>query len=245
MSWWQELTDLVLPTDCAGCGAPRAALCARCEQELGDASSVRRVYPDPVPPGLPPVYAATAYADVVRAALLAHKERGALRLAAPLGAALAVSVRALVAARGELSAGPESGEPLVLVPIPSSGRAVAARGHDPTLRLTRSAARKLRDSGIAVQTLAGLRQARRVADQAGLSAWERARNLRGALAVPQAASGLLSGRPVLVVDDLLTTGASVSEGARALECVGAQVVGAGVVAASLGTGRASSDRAGG
>ncbi|MET8772298.1 ComF family protein, partial [Streptomyces sp. NPDC004658] len=32
--WWQDLTDLVLPADCAGCGAPRTALCPRCRATL-------------------------------------------------------------------------------------------------------------------------------------------------------------------------------------------------------------------
>lgn len=237
MSWWQELTDLVLPVDCAGCGTPRGALCPRCEHELRGGESVRRVAPDPAPAGLPTVYAATTYADVARATLLAHKERGALRLVTPLGAALAAAIRSLLAERGEGRLAPEHAESWMLVPIPSSGRAVAARGHDPTLRLARAAARHLRGAGVAAQTLAALRQTRRVADQTGLGAVERARNLRGALAVPGSARGLLSGLPVIVVDDLLTTGASLSEGARALRCAGARVVGAGVVAASLGTGR--------
>ncbi|MGC0211280.1 ComF family protein [Streptomyces levis] len=91
--WWQDLTDLVLPGECGGCGAPRTVLCARCRAVLGGAA-VRRVRPVPEPPGLPVVHAAAAYADEVRATLLAHKERGALALAGPLGAALAQAVRA-------------------------------------------------------------------------------------------------------------------------------------------------------
>lgn len=86
--WWQDLTDLVLPADCGGCGSPRAALCAECREALCGAVP-RRVSPDPRPPGLPVVHAAAPYADAVRAMLLAHKERGALGLAGPLGAGLA------------------------------------------------------------------------------------------------------------------------------------------------------------
>jgi hypothetical protein len=55
---------------------------------------VHRVRPVPEPPGLPVVLAAARYADEVRATLLAHKERGALALAGPLGVALAGAVRA-------------------------------------------------------------------------------------------------------------------------------------------------------
>ncbi|MBM7092243.1 ComF family protein, partial [Streptomyces sp. S12] len=80
-AWWQDLTDLVLPPECGGCGRPRAVLCPRCRTALGR-TGPRRVMPEPRPPGLPPVHAAARYADEVRAALLAHKERGALALAA-------------------------------------------------------------------------------------------------------------------------------------------------------------------
>ncbi|MFB7714656.1 ComF family protein [Streptomyces sp. NPDC056105] len=91
--WLQDLGDLVLPTECGGCGRPRTALCARCGDALyGGAPG--RVRPSPEPPGLPVVHAAAPYQDAVRAVLLAHKERGALGLAEPLGAALAGAVRA-------------------------------------------------------------------------------------------------------------------------------------------------------
>lgn len=91
--WWRDLKDLVLPAECGGCGSARAVLCAGCRAALSG-SAPSRVRPVPEPPGLPVVHAAARYADAVRAALLAHKERGALALTAPLGAALAGAVRA-------------------------------------------------------------------------------------------------------------------------------------------------------
>lgn len=89
--WWQDLTDLVLPAECGGCGMPRTVLCEECRAALTGAAP-GRVRPEPEPPGLPVVHAAARYADEVRAVLLAHKERGALGLAAPLGTALALSL---------------------------------------------------------------------------------------------------------------------------------------------------------
>ncbi|WP_370682972.1 ComF family protein, partial [Streptomyces hygroscopicus] len=97
--WWQEIAELVLPADCAGCGRPGGALCDRCRGAL-DGSGARRVEPSPAPPGLPVVHAAVDYADEARAVLLAHKERGALRLARPLGEALAGAVRAACSGPG-------------------------------------------------------------------------------------------------------------------------------------------------
>ena len=68
-------------------------LCPECRAALTGAAP-SRVRPVPEPPGLPVVHAAAPYEDEVRAVLLAHKERGALTLAGPLGAALAGAVRA-------------------------------------------------------------------------------------------------------------------------------------------------------
>ncbi|MDK1476923.1 phosphoribosyltransferase family protein [Streptomyces sp. 549] len=225
--WWQELADLVLPADCAGCGAPRAGLCAECTSALH--GPVRRVRPDPPggdPGRLPAVYAAGEYGDELRAVLLAHKERGALRLTRPLAAALERAVRAAARSCAEPGAGP-----LLLVPVPSARRAVAARGHDPVLRMARAAAGRLRGSGRQVRVLAALRARRRVADQAGLGAAARARNLSGALEVPGAAVPLLAAGPVVLVDDLMTTGCSLAEACRAVGAAGGRVAGAAVVAA--------------
>ncbi|MGW0082512.1 ComF family protein [Streptomyces sp. NPDC003393] len=233
--WWQDLADLVLPAECAGCGRPRAVLCPECRAAL-DGSAPRRVRPVPEPPGLPVVYAAAAYADAVRAALLAHKERGALTLAAPLGAALAGAVRAgLNSCASGYPAGPgdgrvapwgsrpvrqggsvRGGRPVLLVPVPSAPGAVRARGHDPARRIAFAAAGELRRSGTPARVAAVLRQRRAVADQSGLGFRQRLANLAGALEVAVGGARLLRDGPVVLVDDLMTTGASLSEAARAV-----------------------------
>ncbi|MFF1360615.1 ComF family protein [Streptomyces sp. NPDC058297] len=213
--WLQDLGDLVLPAECGGCGRPRTALCARCGDALcGGAPG--RVRPSPEPRGLPVVHAAAPYRDAVRAVLLAHKERGALGLAEPLGVALAGAVRAGPSGAGD-GGGAGGGGPVVLVPVPSARKAVRARGHDPARRIAYAAAAELRRAGVPARVLAALRQRRVVADQAGLNSRRRLANLAGALEVPAGARGLLaaSGRIVLV-DDVMTTGASLVEAARAI-----------------------------
>ncbi|MFD9129257.1 ComF family protein, partial [Kitasatospora sp. NPDC059571] len=170
------LLDLLLPTRCAGCGQGRAQLCARCREALS-AACAGPADPVPRPAGLPPVHASAAYAGPVRSLLITHKERGALALAGPLGTALAGAVRSAV------PEGPGGG-PLLLVPVPSARGAVRARGHDPTLRLARAAARDLRRAGLPARAVPVLRQVRPVADPAGLGAAARHRNLHGALGVP-------------------------------------------------------------
>jgi predicted amidophosphoribosyltransferase len=217
--WWREIAGLVLPVDCAGCGRPRTELCERCRGLLGGASSVWRVRPAVEPAGLPPVYAAGRYGDEVRAVLLAHKERGALGLARPLGSALAAAVGPLGVAGTVL-----------LVPVPSARRAVARRGHDATARMARAAAAVLRRQGTPARAVTVLRQRRVVADQAGLDAAGRLENLSGAVEAVSGSAGLLAAAPVVLVDDLMTTGTSLSVAARAVSVAGGRVAGAAVVA---------------
>lgn len=239
-NWWQDLADLVLPAECGGCGLPRTVLCAACRTALSG-TAPRRVRPVPVPAGLPPVYAAARYTDEVRAALLAHKERGALGLRRPLGAALAGAVRAgLRAAASGSGESEESGDgasregrdggpgaqpggcggagdgPVLLVPVPSARRAVRARGHDPVRRIAHAAAAELRRAGVRARVLPALGQQRVVADQSGLGARQRMANLHGALTVASGCGRLLLGGRVVLVDDLMTTGASLTEAARAV-----------------------------
>jgi predicted amidophosphoribosyltransferase len=90
------------------------------------------------------------------------------------------------------------------------------------MRLARAAATEL---GVGARRL--LEPARTVADQSGLTTRERAENLAGALrAVGR------PGLPVVIVDDVMTTGATLVEAARALAAQGHQVVGAAVLAAT-------------
>jgi predicted amidophosphoribosyltransferase len=166
------------------------------------------------------VWAAAGYADEVRAVLLAHKERGLTGLARPLGVSLAGAVRAVA-----------PGGAVLLVPVPSARRAVAVRGHDAMRRIASAAARELRREGTCARAAAVLRQRREVADQSGLSARERRENLSGAVTARRdGCGGLLKAVPVVLVDDLMTTGASLAAAARAVEAAGGRVAGAAVVA---------------
>ncbi|ATZ26412.1 ComF family protein [Streptomyces lavendulae] len=226
--WWQELAGLVLPGDCAGCGAARAVLCPRCRDALSGAGAgpVRPATRRAGPVGLPGVHAGARYEGAVRAVVLAHKERGALPLAGPLGTALA----AAVLRGGGGGAGAGAGE-LVLVPVPSARRAVRARGHDPARRIALAASGRLRRAGAPARVAPVLRPRRRVADQAGLGARERLENLAGALEVCRGGARVTAGARIVLVDDVITTGATLAEAARALRAAGLGVAGAAVVAA--------------
>ncbi|MFD5730840.1 ComF family protein [Streptomyces sp. NPDC058368] len=225
--WWREISGLVLPVACGGCGRARTELCEACGARLYGGAP-RRVRPSPEPAGLPVVHAAAGYEGAVRAVLLAHKERGVLAMARPLGRALAGAIRAGIGRDPD-------GRPLLLVPVPSARRAVAARGHDPARRIALAAAAQLRRTGVPATVAPVLRQRRAVADQSGLTAAERGANLAGALDVAPGSGRLLTAGRVVLVDDLLTTGATLAEAARAVGAAcgraGSRVRDAAVVAA--------------
>ncbi|RZS90137.1 putative amidophosphoribosyltransferase [Motilibacter rhizosphaerae] len=215
-----DLADLLLRARCAGCRGPASGpLCADCLALLG--APPHRSRPTPEPPGLPVVHAVAAYAGPLPAALAAFKEHGRRALAPPLGEALAAAVRGLLA---ETGAPLEEG--LLLVPVPSSRSAVRRRGRSAGGELAAAAAGALRRQGVPARRAVLLRPTRQVADSAGLGAGERARNLAGAYAAR-------AGGPrgvVVLVDDVMTTGASLVEARRALLAAGRVPVGAAVVA---------------
>jgi ComF family protein len=238
------LLDLLLPRACPGCGASlpwrvpasasvdpargvpvpgaahhehapaarrgRSPICAPCAALL--AATPTRALPIPVPPGLPPTFAVADYDGPVRDLVLAHKERGHLALSAPLASALARAA--------------ERAAPDVLVWVPSRRAAIRARGYDHARRLAVRSARLL-----GVPAVDAVVVARRLADQSGLNAADRAANLAGAFRVDPARALSLAGRRIVVVDDVMTTGSTLAEAARALRAEGLDVVGAAVVAA--------------
>lgn len=216
--------DLVLGGACVVCGRPGRLLCQPCREALPWA--VRPVRPEPCPAGLVRAFAAAEYADPVRRIILLHKERRVYPLARPLGEGLAASVLA----------GIRPGGRTVLVPVPSRASVVRARGHDPMIRIVRVAATVLRSAGEDVAVWPLLRQRDLVADQAGLTAVERAANLADRMAVhPGRLRRLARTRAPLtavVCDDVLTTGSTAREAQRALEAVGLGVAAVCCVAAT-------------
>lgn len=223
--WWTTLLDLVLPAECAGCGRTGSAdvaqgLCKACTFALGGPPITVR--PVRRPGGLPTVHALAPYRAPVPDIIIAQKEYGRFDLARPLGRHLA---RAALAAAGDASA-------LWLVPAPSALSSTRRRGQDPVRRMARVAAAELRALGRSANVLPALRHCRAVSDQVGLTHLERARNLAGALTVRPAAGSRLPLRPIVIVDDVMTSGSTLAEAARAIRSAGGRPVGAAVLAAT-------------
>ena len=210
--------DLLLGGSCVGCARPGRPLCERCAATLPAVG--RSAWPTPVPTGLAAPWAVAEYAGIVRAMVLAHKERRVLALRTPLGRLLARAVEA------GLTGLPDG--PVVLVPVPSRPGTVRARGHDPTWSVTAGAARAARAEGSDVVAMRLLRSRPGVLDQAGLGAAARAANLAGSMSCPAASLRRLRARRtrvhVVVCDDVITTGSTAREAQRALESVGLTVV---------------------
>lgn len=219
--------DLLLGACCVGCERPGAALCRSCEGAVHGRPF--RAVPSPRPVGLPDPMAVAEYEGAVRAVLVAYKEKSVYSLARPLGVALATSVCAVVVgAAGRL----RPGRPLLLVGPPSTPATNRRRGQDPLQRVVRRCAAALARAGVPAVTAGVLARSRRIADQAGLSATERAENLAGAFVVRRRAAGQVAGASVVVVDDIITTGATAAEAVRALAAAEADVLGVAVVAAT-------------
>lgn len=224
-----DLADLVLPGACAGCGAERVRLrrgaCARCAAAL-EALRPFRTAPRPPPPGLPPCVAVGLYAGELRAALLAYKERGRHTLAGPLGSLLAGAVAELA---------PKSA-PVLLVPVPSTAAAVRERHGDHMARLAAHAVRRLRRAGWQAD-LTRLLKASPRPDSASLSVAERAAAAESSLRIRSARIGVpRRATPekctLVVVDDIVTTGATLAAVTGRLGEVNLQVTGAAVLAAT-------------
>jgi predicted amidophosphoribosyltransferase len=211
--------DLVAGGSCLGCGRPGRRLCPWCDSGLR--AEVGPVRPSPCPVGLVTVHAAGAYAGTLRELVLAHKERGALGLVSPLGRLLAEVVA------GATPLHPERA--VILVPVPSHPAVVRSRGHDPVLRLVRRSAGVLRRRGSRVAVRQALRVVGRPLDQSGLDAAGRAANLDGRFRGRQPAP---TEGEVLLLDDVVTTGATLREAQRALEGAGWSVAGAATLAAT-------------
>ncbi|RBY96463.1 ComF family protein [Blastococcus sp. TF02-8] len=208
------LTDLVLPRTCAGCGLPGHVLCPACAVLL---TVPHLAQPRRFPAGLPPTVAAGAYAGPLRPVVNAFKEHGRAELARPLGAALALAVAAVRAGV------PGTGRPVVLVPVPATRAALAERGRDHVRELADRAAVELRAAGLDARARCLLRRRGRPRDSAGLTAAQRRANLAGTFVADPADDRPPAGALTVLVDDVVTTGATL--------CAAAEVLSAAVVTA--------------
>ena len=216
--------DLALPPLCPACREPveGQALCPACWSKLSfitrpycEQLGIPFVY-DPGPGILsmeaiadPPAYqharAAVRFDEISRALVHALKYSDRLDLAPMTGRWVSHAGRELLA------------EAEALVPVPLHWRRLWARRFNQSAML---AAAISAESGVPVAT-GVLKRVKPTAQQVGLSRTERAANVQGAFRVPPEARGAVAGRRLVLVDDVLTSGATVEGCARALLRAGA------------------------
>lgn len=231
MSFGAALADLVLPTACAGCEAERVPLrygaCADCAAAL-EALTPFATTPVPPPAGMPPCVAVGPYGGALRGALLAYKEKGRHRLARPLGALLAGAIAQVA---------PDPAKPVVVIPVPSTPRAARERHGDHMARLATHAVRRLRAAGWRSAEITRPVQALPRADATSLDAVGRLAAAENSLRIRRSRIGVsrpgtTMGETLVVVDDIVTTGATLAAVAARLREVNMQVTGAAVLAAT-------------
>jgi predicted amidophosphoribosyltransferase len=218
--------ELLAPTRCAGCDLPDTLMCETCRRALRAIDPARSCQRCGAPGGVrwcgecagetfayEAVRCAGVFEGPLARAVRLHKDASEHRLAPLLGRLVADAV----ADWAEWADG--------VVPVPPSPRSLARRGRDHTARHACEVGTLL-----ALPALDELRCAPR-RDQRGLSREQRAANAAGSIRpVPGVA---VPGR-VLLLDDVLTTGATLDAAARALRSAGAREVRAVAVARSCG-----------
>ena len=204
------MLDLVLPLQCGGCGAASTRWCDACARELAVRPDEPHLISPRVDPAVP-VFSLGRYAGARREAIVAVKEHGRADLVAPLAAALRAGLIQLLT-WGVVDI------PLTIVPAPTRRWAAMRRGGDPVTRV--AVAATARHGGVNV--VQALRTRALVADSVGLSSADRQRNIAGRVKVVRPINKTAG--EVLVVDDIVTTGATAHESVRVLQTAGATVV---------------------
>ena len=221
--WWQQartaFLDLLFPPTCQGCGRfgqwfcdgcaasvryIEAPACSRCGQSLAAGLSCAACARTPLPAALTGLRAAAHYDGALRKAIHELKYERVSAVAEPLGKLLGEYL-----ARHPLPCD-------VIVPVPLHPERRADRGFNQAEMLALVVGRQ---SKLPVNTTVLVRRLN-TTPQVGLNQSERHRNVRAAFICARRVDGMR----VLVVDDVCTTGATLSECAEALQAGGAASV---------------------
>jgi predicted amidophosphoribosyltransferase len=197
-----DLHDVLFPARCIGCRVLNKGLCPRCSLHWRLNTIESHV-------GGLSIFSSLHYSSVASHVLLAAKEDGVREADELLVGALRQALRNSMTSHENVS---------VLVPIPSADRANRKRGRFFMGELVKKVA-----TSESLVVWNALEHRRKVVDQTQLSVPERHSNLLGAMRIAGTAK---MGRGIILVDDLVTSGATLSEAVRTLQAGGMPVLGA-------------------
>ena len=189
-----ELKYLLFPTRCFGCRELGYSICSKCRKLWNPHLYQSRVYNLAV-------YSAIPYSPVAKNILLAAKEQSVKSADQLVRSAMKASLHELF----------QKSPSCALVPIPSGRTSNRRRGREFINEMAISVAR---DFGVAVLPL--LEHQRIIRDQSKLNISSRRENLAMALSIKPQFHRNYSGEKVVILDDLITTGATINEANRAL-----------------------------
>ncbi|NLA65961.1 MAG: ComF family protein [Leucobacter sp.] len=222
---WLDLLAILWPCACVVCEAPDRDLCAECRERLHQARAAHSLTRIVLPAGVA-AFVAGPYTGPLRAVMVAYKHGGRLAFARVLGAQLRAPLRAALSSNAHAHAhavGGESSQPTLIVTAASRRSSVRERGYRHVDLLVKHALRDRANMPRAILVGGALRALRGRTGQVGLDAAERERNAARMELAPSM-RGLLAGRDVVVVDDIVTTGATMRAAVAALTEAGARVV---------------------
>lgn len=211
MRFFSELKFLLFPTRCFGCRELGYSICSQCRMQWNP-----HIYQTGI--ANLTVYSAIPYSPIAKNILLAAKEQSVKSADQLVLAALKVSIHELFRKQSSCA----------LVPIPSRPTSNRRRGRDFLNEMAISVAK---DYGVAVLPL--LEQQRNIRDQSKLDLSSRHQNLAMALSIKPQFRGNYSGENVVILDDLVTTGATINEANRALTKGGFKVQAAATACVAL------------
>lgn len=208
----KSLASLIIPVECVKCSREGQILCVACQKYFRNSAEFKPlVFTTSSRSGTLRISSHLPFNEVVSKIVLGAKDDGNQVLER-------IIVESLVKARSNFPPN------LILVPIPSSSRAKRKRGRDFTRDLACEISRLTGDL-----VIPALRCNNSVAPQKTLNASSRMVNMKGAFSLRTNLSAhkenLLHTKEILLVDDVVTTGATMREGLRALAAGGAHCLG--------------------
>ena len=212
------LESLALDLSCLSCGLASAPLCETCVKSWRKVSGLTRECDSEI-------HFSYAYNEVASKIVMKAKEDGIQEAKNFLTHALADSLTTLI------ERNPLEVRELIIVPVPSTSTARRRRGEDFIFELAKDV-RKILQPRIDTDQLKVrrlLRVNRQISDQARLSEFERGRNLVGAFRVVEKLDEPI---PIIVIDDVITTGSTIREAFRALKERNLTVIGGATACAS-------------